>query len=465
MQTALPDGDAPAFAQPARLPLVPGKRLPQALAALVTLALVLALLPEMPGERAATVFAAAAALLAALAALDAAVVWRRADGSQLEVERSVPSALAIGVARQVGVRLRNRSTMPLRLSLADHAPAALQADGLPCEVLVPPLSEAALAYGIRPVRRGPADCGLFEVLVDSGLGRWRRRRWVGLTARTRVYPNFAAVAHYASLATDHNLARVGVRQRRRRGEGLEFHQLREYRSGDSLRQIDWKATTRQSKLISREHQDERDQRLVFMLDASRRMRAKDGALSHFDQALDSMMLLAHVALRQGDAVGALAFGMGRGEHRFFAPDKGGAALERLTNTFYDLEPQPCTGDYLEAAKALMRRVPKRSMVILLTNLRDEDEAELMSALRVLRSKHLVVLASLRESALEEMTRREVTDFDAALAVAAGHVHLEERERAFAALTCRGIPTLDVPPARLPIALVNAYIEITRSARL
>jgi uncharacterized protein (DUF58 family) len=243
---------------------------------------------------------------------------------------------------------------------------------------------------------------------------------------------------------------------------LDFHQLREYRDGDSLRQIDWKATTRQGKLISREYQDERDQRVVFLLDCSRRMRAQDGELTHFDYVLNSMMLLAHVALKQGDSVGALSFG---GVERFFAPAKGAATLNALTNVFYDIEPQPRTGDYLGAAQRLMRDIPKRAMVVLLTNLRDEDEDELGLAIRVLSARHLVIVASLREQVLGALLNTQVNNLDDALAVSATHNYLEQRRHTFARLTSRQSFALDVEPQELPIALVNQYLAIKRSGRL
>ncbi|MCK7491630.1 MAG: DUF58 domain-containing protein [Comamonadaceae bacterium] len=101
---------------------------------------------------------------------------------------------------------------------------------------------------------------------------------------------------------DNRLGQIGLLQRRRRGQGLEFHQLRDYRQDDSPRQIDWKATARHRRLISRDYQDERDQQIVvpprLRLCACARM---DGELSHFDHALNAVLLLAYVALRQGDA--------------------------------------------------------------------------------------------------------------------------------------------------------------------
>ena len=99
---------------------------------------------------------------------------------------------------------------------------------------------------------------------------------------------------------------------RRRGSGTDFDQLVEYRAGDPIRHIDWKATLKHRRPITRKYQDDRDQSVMFLLDCGRRMRADDtqhgiGA-THFDQSLDALMLLAFVALSNGDAVGAMTFG-------------------------------------------------------------------------------------------------------------------------------------------------------------
>ena len=412
----------------------------------------------------ANVWIGLSALLCMIAGADAwgAIRRRRESALVIKVRRIMPHAFALGVARDISIRLVNGGARELRLVIFDFTPTLLRVEGMPCTVRATAGEEIEINYRVLPIQRGPAAFGYVDALIDSPWGLWQAGAWLGTPETVRVYPNFAAVAKFALLATDHRLSRLGIKLKRRRGAGLDFHQLREYREGDSLRQIDWKATTRQGKLISREYQDERDQRVVFLLDCSRRMRAQDGDLSHFDYVLNSMMLLAHVALKQGDSVGALSFG---GVERFFAPAKGAATLNALTNTFYDIEPQANTGDYLGAAQRLMRDVPKRTLVILLTNLRDEDEDELALATRVLSAKHLVVVASLRESVLREMSSVTVSNLDDALAVSATHHYLEQRRAAFARLTGRETLALDVEPKELPIALVNQYLEIKRSGRL
>ena len=453
---------APAARQP-RVGLRPSPRFMHALAvfalasALLAWPIALEILPAIT-------WSALAALFGVIALFDAwrAFALRRQVLETLTVKRVMPHAFALGVSREIALRLANSGARAISLSIFDFTPALLRAEGMPRSLQVPAGEAVEVTYRVLPVRRGPAEFGHVDALLDSPLGLWQARAALGRAETVRVYPNFAAVAKFALLATDHRLSRLGIKLKRRRGEGMDFHQLREYRQGDSLRQIDWKATTRQRKLISREYQDERDQRLVFMLDCSRRMRAQDGDVSHFDQALNSLMLLTYVALKQGDSVGALTFG---GVDRYFAPGKGEPTLNAITNALYDIEPQPRTGDYLAAAQRLMREVPKRSMVIILTNLRDEDEDELGLAVRVLSAKHLVVVASLREQVLGELSEAKVTTLDEAIAVSAAHNYLEERRRTFLRLVGRETFALDVEPKKLPIALVNQYLEIKRSGRL
>ena len=286
----------------------------------------------------------------------------------------------------------------------------------------------------------------------------------------KVYPNFAAVAKYALLATDQRLSQLGVLKKRRRGEGLEFHQLREYRVGDASRQVDWKATSRMRKLISREYQDERDQQVFFLLDCGRRMRALEleggDGLSHFDHALNAVLLLSYVALRQGDAVGLLSFA---GDRRFLRPRKSVATVNRLLNELYDLDATPRAPDYLEAAREAMVRLPKRSLVVVVSNVRDEDDETLAPALKLLQKRHLVLLASLREQELDRVldpkAGEPVQDFQGALRAGALHEYLRHRRAAFERLRGLGVQTLDVVPGRLAVSLVNRYLELKGAGRL
>ena len=281
-----------------------------------------------------------------------------------------------------------------------------------------------------------------------------------------VYPDFGQVARYAWLAGDRRLQEIGIKTYQQRGSGTDFKQLSEYRVGDSVRHIDWKATQRLGKPIVREFQDERDQCVMLLVDCGRRMRADDrqGAIgtTHFDQVLNAVMLLSYVALKQGDAVGAMTFGTPVGQERSFMPRKGAHSLNALMAQMYGVQPTPTHSDYLAAAQDLMRRQRKRALVIVITNFRDEDSAELSQALRLLRSRHLVLLASLRERIVGEMMAQPLTSGTATIEVAGAHLYEQSRRDAFNRLAARDALMVDAVPERLGIELVNRYHAVKRS---
>lgn len=391
--------------------------------------------------------------------LDALLGWQTPAP---EVDRIVAPAISMQGRSRVDLRLANRQRRTLHVELFDHVPPELATRELPLVVEIPAGQEARLSYRVRPVARGEARFGPVEMRVRSPLGLFERLRRPRPETVVRVYPNFDAVRRYELLATEHRTSQLGIRRRPRRGAGLDFHQLREYRPGDPLRQIDWKATSRFQRAISREYQDERDQQIILVLDCGRRMRAQDGELSHLDAALDAALLVAHIALRQGDAVGFATLG---GADRWLAPRKGPGQLTQLLDGLYDLHAQPRASDHLGAAARLMGRVHKRSLIVWVSNLRDEDGSELGAAMKLMARRHLVLLASLRETVLDQSLEEPVVNAVAATRVAAIHHYLLERRRAHADFAASGALLLDSTPERLPIALVNGYLELKSAGLL
>jgi hypothetical protein len=229
------------------------------------------------------------------------------------VERRVTHTLPLGVWSPVQLTLTNRTGEPLRLDLHDVHPPELASRDLPAALRLAGHERRRLSYRVRPPRRGDLRFSACDLGLISPAGLWAQRRRVPLADAVRVFPNFAEISRYTLLASHDQLSQLGVRRLQRRGTGAEFHQLREYRAGDELRQIDWKATSRLRKPIAREYQDERDQRLLVLLDCGRRMRHEDAGreagtrevpVSHLDEALNALVLLAY--LHGGPAVASVA---------------------------------------------------------------------------------------------------------------------------------------------------------------
>ena len=361
------------------------------------------------------------------------------------------------LSRWSGVRLslQHSGDSSLQIGVFDHLPDGMECDSFPQAVTLQPGQSSALIYRLRPLQRGHFHFSHCELHLPSLLGLWQDQRLLTLTSQTRVYPDFARLHGAGLMAVEDWLNQLGVRQQQRRGLGMEFHQLREYRDGDTLRQIDWKATARKRTPIVREYQDERDQQIIFLLDCGRRMRSQDGELSHFDHALNASLLLAYVALRQGDAVGLSTFAAER--PRFLAPAKGPAQLTTLLNAVYDLHSTQQPADYAAAVSQLLARQKRRSLVVLVSNLRDDEDETLLAALKRLGSQHLVLLASLREEVLDELREQPVQDFDQALAYCGTVGYLNARASLHERLIAHGVPLLDVRPSELGPELVSRYL--------
>jgi len=205
-----------------------------------------------------------------------------------------------------------------------------------------------------------------------------------------------------------------------------------------------------------------------LIDCGRRMRADDRSsgigTAHFDQVLNAVMLLAYVALGQGDAVGAMTFGTPPGAARSFAPRKGTHALNALMSELYAVQPSPTHSDFASAAQDVLRRQPRRALVVVVTNFRDEDSDELGQALRLLRSRHLVLLASLRERIVHEMQTQTVSR-EAVVDIASAHLYEQSRRDAFHRLAGRDALMVDAEPERLGIELVNRYQAAKRAGVL
>lgn len=378
------------------------------------------------------------------------------------LERETNSNLPINAWSRVVLSLANLNGTFLKLRLFDHVPAAFAFEGMPVQQNLSAGQLAQLQYRVKPLQRGDAGFKGLDLQVRTPLALWERRIFLAAGTTVRVYPNFAELAQYTLLATDNRLSQMGVKRRQRRGEGSDFNQLREYRVGDSFKQIDWKATSRQQKLISREYHDERDQQIIFLVDCGRRMRHLEDGQAHLDQALNAMLLLTYVAIRQGDAVGFLSFA---GTERWLPPDKGKRTVNRMLNQCYDLDSTTQAADYLGIARKFMGLQRRRALVVILSNTRAEDYADLSQAIKLMSRRHFVVLADLQEPGLRRTLDEPVFDINSALLFHGVYDYLQQRKQIHESLQHSGGLCLDTTARELPVRLVNQYLDIKRSGRL
>ena len=448
--------------------VVPSTRLIAAVACVSLLCVALAftsldarLLARFVGE--------AIALVLVLCAVDLRVslgAWRR---SPLTMHRELPHAFAIGVPAKVRVVLDNAGDKRVVGLFQEYADAHLRMPGLPMAFALGAHQREILEFQITPTARGTKRFEAAGIRLRSRLGLLDLGLRIGGSASRRVFPNFETQARFAWLAGDLRVPTIGLKAARRRGSGTDFDQLVDYQAGDPIRNIDWKATDKHHRPIVRKFREERDQDVMFLLDCGRRMRADDTQLgigtTHFDQCLNALMLVAFIALSHGDAVGAMTFGTALEARKRFAPRKGRQTLNALMAELGDVEPTPTYSDYERAATDCLIAQRKHGLIIMLTNSRNEDAPSLNAALALLRTRHVVMVANLRETVVDQVATQELTEPQSALECAAAQDYVQARDRLMRRIATTGVLTVDCTPERLGVELVQRYEILKRTASI
>ena len=385
---------------------------------------------------------------------------------QFTVERRVPESIGIGDEAEGEYEVQSRAGRPIRFSIHDAFPRAVERLGPDGGV------DTVAAHGVRAVpftlvgrERGSWALGPLAVRVSGRLDLVRRTFRLSPGETMRVVPSMTGVRRYRLLTLQHRLRDAGVRAVRRRGDGTNFASLREYVVGDDPRHIDWKATARREKLITRDFTVEQGQTVLVAVDAGRMMTQLAGPLSRFEHALSSATLLADVATQSGDHVGAIVFD---DQVRAFVPAaRGRPALQRLRDAFVPAKATMTEPDYAAAFRTLAARHRKRSLIVLYTDVVDPRASQALIALTARSAmRHVLVVVALRNDALmaAAVPTRESTS-DQLYESAAAEELVMAREAALAKMRGAGVTVLDVSPRLMAAAVINRYLEIKARASL
>jgi uncharacterized protein (DUF58 family) len=312
-----------------------------------------------------------------------------------------------------------------------------------------------LATRLLPVRRGDLQAAGVTVRSFGPLGLAARQRTRQVPGSVRALPPFRSRRHLPSrLARLRELdGRAAVRVR---GQGTEFDSLREYVRGDDVRSIDWRASARNRTVVVRTWQPERDRRVVLVLDTSRTSAGRVADVPRLDSAMDAALLLAALAARAGDRIDFLAGDRRvRTRLRLTGPD----VVNPLQDAMSGLVPIIAEADWSVLAGALAGFGRQRALVVLLTPLEPAAILEgLLPVLPTLVRHHRIVLASVKDPALELMAATRETLDDVYGAAAAEQV-LAQRRRTAAILTALGIDIVDTDAERLAPALADHYLML------
>lgn len=445
------------------------------------LLLLTALLLALGTVEFALVYVAAAyfALVAGMIVLDRAVTPKQ---ESWKVSRRNDARLSLGADNRVAVRVENNSRRTLRVSARDEYPPEFRADRVILDsptaegpkggLSIAPRGSAEFVYHVRPPHRGDYAFGDTNLRWGGVLGLIVRQARFETAAPVKVYPNLLDIRKYELQARKGMLQEIGLRQARMLGSGTEFERLREYQPDDEFRKIDWKATARRGKPVTREFETEKSQTIMSLLDTGRLMRPpvadpenpSGQGLAKLDYAVNAVLMLSYVASLRGDRVGMLAFA--DDVVHYLAPRAGRGQFYRMLATLYAADTQPVESDYVRAFAYLGAKHKKRSLVVIFSDIATGTAVdELVKQIGPLAPRHLVLLVAIGDPTVAQMAQQIPRDSTSVYERAVAEQLVDERALILEKLRQRGVLTLDVTANQLTVAVVNKYLELKARGRI
>lgn len=376
----------------------------------------------------------------------------------LSVDREVARVASLGQPHDVRLVVAHLGRRSLFIWVRDDVPHELCPRPDEFRLRLAGMSRSVLHYQLHSSRRGAFTLPLVHLRVRSRWGLWQRLLDYEVGSVVHVYPDMKQLTEYALLARTNRLSLLGVRRTRRIGQDNEFERLRDFTLDDNYKHIDWRSTARRRKLTVKDFQTNQSQRLVFMLDCGRMMTNLSDGLSLLDHSLNAMLMLSFVALSHGDAVGLICFS--DEVHTYVPPSGGRHQMNRLLHASFDRFPRLVESRYDQAFLYLAAHCRKRSLVILISNLIDEVNAnQIGQYLGTFSGRHLPLGVLLRDHRLFDAADDPSPQGEALFRAAAAADILTWRNQVLADLEAKGVLSLDVYPEGLTAPLINSYLEI------
>ncbi|QZT63152.1 DUF58 domain-containing protein [Mycolicibacterium austroafricanum] len=417
----------------------------------------------------AATFAVLAALLAVAVLVDVALAG---SPRALELTRGGPTSARLGQPVTAELTVRNGGRARFRGLVRDAWAPSARGTPRVHPVNISAGQRVSLETELRPVRRGDQVSALVTARSIGPLGLAGRQGSHRVPWQIRILPPFLSRKHLPS-----RLARLreleGMTPVLIRGQGTEFDSLREYVVGDDVRSIDWRATARRADVVVRTWRPERDRRVLIVLDTGRTSAGRVGVdptgsnpatgWPRLDWSMDAALLLAALAARAGDHVDFLAHD--RETRAAVVNASRTELLAQLVAAMAPLEPSLIESDARAMVAAVQRRVRRRALVVLLTDLNASaiDEG-LLKVLPQLTAKHRVIVAAVADPRVDTLAagRADAVEvYDAAAAERARN----DRRAVASRLRAMGVDVVDAPPEDLAPDLADHYLAMKAAGRL
>lgn len=372
--------------------------------------------------------------------------------------RVLPEKLSNGDDNPIEITLQNNYNFKADLVLIDELPFQYQKRDFEIKTQLKKHDKKKITYTLRPLERGEYYFGSLNIYVNSPIGLVTRRFQFAKDAMVPNYPSFLQLRKYMLLAFSNKLFEYGLKKIRRIGNTMEFEQIKDYVSGDDIRDINWKATAKRNQLMVNQFQDERSQPIYSVIDKGRAMKMPFEGLSLLDYAINATLVISNVALKKQDKAGMFSFSR-KVENKVVA-ERRPSQMNKILETLYNVTTDYSESDFSRLYIDIKRSITQRSLLLLYTNFETLDALHRqLPYLKLIAKHHLLVVIFFENTELQKLTQIEAHNTFDIFQKTIAEKFRYEKKLIVNELQKHGIQSILTAPEHLTINTINKYLEI------
>ena len=379
-------------------------------------------------------------------------------GIDLKVRRRLPKVFSLGDENKVVIEIANLSATDLNLTIIDELPFQFQKRDFCRQILVKANEELSLSYELTPTERGEYQFGAVNVFMETNLGLAQRRFQHNYKMSIPVYPSIFQMKKFASLAFNKVTTQKGLKKIRRIGHSYEFEQIKNYVRGDDIRSINWKATSRQNKLMVNQYEDERAQQVYNIIDKSRVMKMPFNGLSLMDYAINTSLVISNIAIQKKDKAGLITFSDKIGTT--LKAERKSNQLNKILHALYKEKERNLEANYEILYQISRRLITGRSLILLYSNFESMYALDrVLPILRRMNTLHLLVVVFFENTEITDFVEKKVGTVEGIYTQTVAQNYIAEKTAMIQKLQQFGIQSILTPPEELSINAINKYLEL------
>ncbi|MGF1564450.1 MAG: DUF58 domain-containing protein [Flavobacteriales bacterium] len=377
---------------------------------------------------------------------------------KFNVHRHTGKLLSLGDPNPIVLRVRSKVRFALRVQVFEELPVQLQQRNFKMDERFAPLERKVMKYHITPNTRGNYGFGDTNLIVSTQIGLLSRRVVMHNSQNVAVFPSVIQMKKYELMAFARISTFEGIKKVRRLGHSYEFEQIKTYVTGDDIRSINWKATSRRNQLMVNQYEDERSQPIYSIIDKSRSMHMPFNGLSLLDYAINTSLVLSNIALKKHDKAGLVSFSSTIGST--LPAERASNQLKKILAALYNEKSFLLEANYDLLYRAVKNVVKSRSLIFLYTNFESPYAMErALPVLRKINATHLLVVMIFENTELMAYSRREAAFVTDIYTQTMADKLVLEKKHMVMKLKMHGIQTILTRPEDLSINTVNKYLEL------